>query len=77
MITDFTRPRDPGTRPIRRQRVQRCRLLRAARIWLDPMLNLDLISAAEAKRVLMEEVMEDDLSAPLLAKQGGQAAFQP
>ena len=39
------------------------RLLRAARIWLDPMLNLGLISAAEAKRVLMEEVMEDDLSA--------------
>jgi len=39
------------------------RLLRAARIWLDPMLNLGLISAGEAKRVLMEEVMEDDLSA--------------
>ena len=39
------------------------RLLRAARIWLDPMLNLGLISAEEAKRVLMEEVMEDDLSA--------------
>ena len=39
------------------------RLLRAARIWLDPMLNLGLISAEEAKRVLMEDVMEDDLSA--------------
>jgi len=39
------------------------RLLRAARIWLDPMLNLGLISAEEAKRVLMEEVMEDDHSA--------------
>jgi uncharacterized protein (DUF885 family) len=39
------------------------RLLRAARIWLDPMLNLDLISAEEAKRVLMEEVMEDESAA--------------
>ena len=39
------------------------RLLRAARIWLDPMLNLGLISAAEAKRVLMEEVVLDDLNA--------------
>jgi hypothetical protein len=36
------------------------RLLRAARIWLDPMLNLDLISADEAKRVLMEDVVLDD-----------------
>ena len=36
------------------------RLLRAARIWLDPMLNLGLISAAEAKRVMMEEVVLDD-----------------
>ena len=36
------------------------RLLRAARIWLDPMLNLDLISADEAKRVLMEEVVLSD-----------------
>jgi len=35
------------------------RLLRAARIWLDPMLNLGLISADEAKRVLMEDVVED------------------
>jgi len=33
------------------------RLLRAARIWLDPMLNLGLITAAEAKRVLMDEVV--------------------
>ena len=39
------------------------RLLRAARIWLDPMLNLGLISAAEAKRVLMEEVVLDDHNA--------------
>jgi hypothetical protein len=39
------------------------RLLRAARIWLDPMLNLGLISAGEAKRVLMEEVVLDDHSA--------------
>jgi len=39
------------------------RLLRAARIWLDPMLNLGLISADEAKRVLMEEVVLDDRSA--------------
>lgn len=36
------------------------RLLRAARIWLDPMLNLNLITAEEAKRVLMDDVMEDD-----------------
>ena len=39
------------------------RLLRAARIWLDPMLNLELITPAEAKRVLMEEVVEDDANA--------------
>jgi len=39
------------------------RLLRAARIWLDPMLNLGLISAEEAKRVLMEEVVLDDRNA--------------
>ena len=39
------------------------RLLRAARIWLDPMLNLGLTTAEEAKRVLMEEVVEDDLNA--------------
>lgn len=39
------------------------RLLRAARIWLDPMLNLNLVTAEEAKRVLMEEVMEDETSA--------------
>jgi len=39
------------------------RLLRAARIWLDPMLNLGLISADEAKRVLMEDVVQDELSA--------------
>jgi hypothetical protein len=39
------------------------RLLRAARIWLDPMLNLGLITADEAKRVLMADVVEDDLNA--------------
>jgi hypothetical protein len=39
------------------------RLLRAARIWLDPMLNLGLMTAEEAKRVLMEEVIEDETSA--------------
>jgi uncharacterized protein (DUF885 family) len=39
------------------------RLLRAARIWLDPMLNLNLITAAEAKRVLMEDVCEDEKNA--------------
>ena len=39
------------------------RLLRAARIWLDPMLNMGLISAEEAKRVLMEEVVLDDHNA--------------
>ncbi len=39
------------------------RLLRAARIWLDPMLNLGLTTAENAKRVLMEEVVEDELGA--------------
>ncbi len=39
------------------------RMLRAARIWLDPMLNLGLTTAEEAKRVLMEEVVEDDHNA--------------
>ena len=39
------------------------RLLRAARIWLDPMLNLGLTTAEDAKRVLMEEVVEDELGA--------------
>ena len=39
------------------------RLLRAARIWLDPMLNLGLISANEAKRVLMEDVLESEENA--------------
>lgn len=39
------------------------RLLRAARIWLDPMLNLGMITPAEAKRILMEDVGEDDLNA--------------
>ncbi|MEZ5462124.1 MAG: DUF885 domain-containing protein [Dokdonella sp.] len=36
------------------------RLLRAARIWLDPAINLGLVTPAEAKRVLMEDVVEDD-----------------
>ncbi|MBT8062487.1 MAG: DUF885 domain-containing protein, partial [Gammaproteobacteria bacterium] len=39
------------------------RLLRAARIWLDPMLNLGLTSVDEARRVLIEEVVEDELGA--------------
>jgi len=39
------------------------RLLRAARIWLDPMLNLGLLRVDEAKRVLMEEVVLDEKSA--------------
>ena len=39
------------------------RLLRAARIWLDPMLNMGLISAEDAKQVLMEDVVQDDLNA--------------
>lgn len=39
------------------------RLLRAARIWLDPMLNMGQMSAEEAKRVLMEEVVLDDHNA--------------
>lgn len=39
------------------------RLLRAARIWLDPAINLGLVTPAEAKRVLMEEVVEDDQNA--------------
>ncbi len=41
----------------------KARLLRSARIWLDPMLNLGLTTPEEAKRVLMEEVVNDDLSA--------------
>lgn len=39
------------------------RLLRAARIWLDPMLNLGLTTVEEARRVLIEEVVEDELGA--------------
>jgi hypothetical protein len=39
------------------------RLLRAARIWLDPAINLGLVTPQEAKRVLMEDVVEDDLNA--------------
>ena len=36
------------------------RLMRAARAYLDPMLNLGLITAAEAKRVLKEEVVLEE-----------------
>lgn len=36
------------------------RLLRAARIWLDPMINLGLTTPEEAKRVLVEEVVESE-----------------
>jgi len=36
------------------------RLLRAARAFLDPMLNLGLIEPAEAKRILTEEVVLSD-----------------
>jgi uncharacterized protein (DUF885 family) len=32
------------------------RLMRAARMYLDPMLNLGLITPAEAKRVIMEDI---------------------
>lgn len=39
------------------------RLLRAARIWLDPMINLGLTTPEEAKRVLVEEVVESEESA--------------
>ena len=39
------------------------RLLRAARIWLDPMLNLGLITPDEAKRILMEDVVEGESNA--------------
>ncbi len=39
------------------------RLLRAQRIWMDPMLNLGLVTREDARRVLMEEVMEDEAGA--------------
>lgn len=39
------------------------RLLRATRIWLDPMLNMGQMSRAEAQRILMEEVVEDETNA--------------
>jgi len=39
------------------------RLLRAARIWLDPMLNLGLVTREEAERVLREDVVEDETGA--------------
>lgn len=39
------------------------RLMRAARAFLDPMLNLGLIEPAEAKRILTEEVVLSDAMA--------------
>ena len=39
------------------------RLLRAQRIWMDPMLNLGLVTREDARRILMEEVMEDEAGA--------------
>src|SRR5688500_10659425 len=36
------------------------RMLRAARAFLDPMLNLNLIDPASAKRILTDEVMLSD-----------------
>ena len=36
------------------------RLLRAARMFLDPMLNLGLITPEEAKALLMEDVVVDE-----------------
>lgn len=36
------------------------RMVRAARAFLDPMLNLGLITPADAKRLLMEDVMIDE-----------------
>jgi hypothetical protein len=41
------------------------RLLRAARAFLDPMLNLGLISRDEARRILLEQVV----TSPAMAKQ--------
>jgi hypothetical protein len=38
------------------------RLLRAQRIWMDPMLNLGLVTREDARRILMEEVMEDEVN---------------
>ena len=39
------------------------RLLRAQRIWMDPMLNLGRVTREDARRILMEEVMEDETGA--------------
>lgn len=49
------------------------RLMRAARAMLDPMLNLGLISRAEAERVLREEVV---LSAPMTRQELDRYTFR-
>ncbi|HUG99381.1 MAG TPA: DUF885 domain-containing protein [Gammaproteobacteria bacterium] len=49
------------------------RLMRAARAMLDPMLNLELISRAEAERVLREEVV---LSAPMTRQELDRYTFR-
>ncbi|MBT4160028.1 MAG: DUF885 domain-containing protein [Gammaproteobacteria bacterium] len=41
----------------------KARLLRAQRIWMDPMLNLGLATREEVKRLLMEEVVSSEASA--------------
>ena len=53
--------------------VLEARLHRAARAFLDPMLNLGLMQPAEAKRILMEEVM---LSEPLAKEEVDRYTFQ-
>ena len=52
--------------------VLEARLHRAARAFLDPMLNLGLMQPAEAKRILMEEVM---LSEPLAKEEVDRYTF--
>jgi hypothetical protein len=49
------------------------RLMRAARAFLDPMLNLGLIKPEEAKRVLMEDVV---LSEPLAKEEVDRYTFR-
>lgn len=49
------------------------RLMRAARAFLDPMLNLGMIKPEEAKRVLMEEVV---LSEPLAKEEIDRYTFR-
>jgi uncharacterized protein (DUF885 family) len=49
------------------------RLMRAARAFLDPMLNLGLIEPAAAKRLLMEEVM---LSEPMAQQEVDRYTFR-